>query len=114
VSLLQTLPKPDREEGDPFANGLSDYQRAARLIGRKIVVRKLFAGKYHEAMYRVDYFRRFIPKRGLGLGLVEFYGPRAVRSYRIEDRPEPWKTEGDETFCHIVSVLDPNETFTIK
>lgn len=93
---------------------MSETQRAARLIGRKIVVRRLLGGKEHEALYRVDHYRRFIPKRGLGLGLVEFYGPRAVRSYRVTDKPPKWEVEGDETFCHVVSVRDPNETFAVK
>lgn len=115
VRLLSKVPAPaEREEGDPFAEGLSDLQRAARLIGRKIVTTKLWAGREFQVMYRVDHFRRFIPGRGLGIGLLDFYGPRAVRVTRIGEKPGAWTKEGDETFCHIVSVREPGESFKIK
>jgi hypothetical protein len=84
-----------REKGDPFEKGITNEQRARRIEGRKFATSQLFAGELFECLYKVERFRRFLPNRGSdGRGLVQFWGPRAVRRCRPpEDWPE-WDVEG--------------------
>lgn len=48
-------------------------------------------------MYRVDAFRRFIPNVGVtGLGLIQFYGPRAVRTTTYKKVRGQWRKKVSE------------------
>lgn len=101
----RAVPKIDREGGDPFERGdLSDRQRAARLEGKKVETKRLFAGIIYESLYRVDLFRRYLPDNGIS-GLVQFYGPRARRQYEVGTEPGGW-TVGKDNEMHTLSIGD--------
>jgi hypothetical protein len=57
-----------------------------------------------ETMYRVDTFRRFLPNRGTyGLGLVQFFGPKARRRYKIGAKAPKWEV-GLDSAMHTLEV----------
>jgi hypothetical protein len=93
-----------RELGDPFDPAINEEHRARRLEGRKISTRTTLGARIGEGFYRVDRYRRFLAKRGAtGLGLVEFWGIRASRTYQVDDGPGEWVTD-DRRRLHTVEV----------
>jgi len=54
--------------------------------------------------YRVDYFRRFLPRRGSsGNGLLQFWGVRATRSYFPGEDKGAWQM-GRDGMLHTVQI----------
>jgi len=57
--------------------------------------------------YRVNEFRRFLPKVGnSGLGLVQFWGPKARRRFQLGSAPPPFVSDNDEFALRTVEVSD--------
>lgn len=111
----RALPKSERERGNPFAPGLAPQQRAARLEGRKLITGYNACGKMGETMYRVDLFRRFLPRDTAADGskgvkriheLVQFWGLRATRDYDIKTKTWGDWTVEDAPKLHTVEVTD--------
>jgi len=95
----------EREEGDPWAPGLNDIQRAARLEGRKIVIDGLFSGELFKSLYLIGRYRRFIPNRGSdGRGFLQFWGPRATKRWYPGKESEPAWKEVEPRKLHTVAV----------
>jgi hypothetical protein len=104
----------DLEDGDPFAPGLTDYQRAARLQGRKIITKAYQGEEEFESMYLVLRFHQFFEGRGsAGKGIVQFFGPRARRRYRTGERKPKWDV-GPEDLKHTVELGGAIHDFTLK
>jgi hypothetical protein len=65
----------------------------------------MWAGEVFESRYRVNEFRRFIPKAGEArLGLVQFWGPRARRRYAAGSKPPPFEVDCPEDTLQTVDV----------
>jgi hypothetical protein len=93
-----------REHGDPFEGSISEDQRASRLEGRKVYTRTTVGSTVGESMFRVDRFRKFIDRRGAdGRGLIQFWGPRATRTYKVDDGAPAWEVQ-EERKMHTVTV----------
>jgi hypothetical protein len=68
------------------------------------LVTKDFAGKAHETLYKVERFHQFFKGRGTsGQGLLQFYGFRAVRSYKYGEKVPAWNVDGEER-KHTVDI----------
>lgn len=63
---------------------------------------RLWANRLFESMYRVDLYRRYLPRNGIH-GLVQFYGLRATRSYPFEERAPKWVVD-DQPRLHTVET----------
>lgn len=60
-----------------------------------------------ESRWRVNEFRRFIPKVGAaGSGLVQFWGPRFRREYVAGEEPGSWEAYGTEESLRTVEVVE--------
>lgn len=110
---VRAVPEDARDDGDPFENGLTERQRASRLEGRKIRTMIIWGSEVHESLYRVDLFRQFLPRRGAnGLGMVQFYGPRATRKFPVGSKKKPAWEVGLDHRCHTLTI--GAEGFRIK
>lgn len=111
----RALPKEDRERGNPFTEGLTDRQRAARLEGRKLLRRSwpLTAADEYESLYRVDLFRRYISNQGREHALVQFYGIRATRKRLDGGKWSEWQTS-ERVRLHTVEIDGPHGITTVK
>lgn len=79
-----------------------------RLEGRKILVVGLHWGVASEQLFRVDVFRRTI-RRANSLPLIQFYGPRASRRWKVDDPKPKQYTEVDETASLRTVDLNPRD-----
>ncbi len=104
-SLLEgrnTLSQPS--QGNALDLTISDSERAGRIAGRTLVYQNLVFGEMFDVRYRVDHFRRFLPRRGeSGNGLLQFWGVKATRRYAPGTDKGAWQI-GRDGMLHTVEI----------